>query len=108
MRSVQTKFFDLLKERASAAGFEVVTYHSFSNVGVIHLQKPGSFETALSIPFDFQSNAHFGWTSDRGESHPVFPDRPNPRFAGFEANELDNAIWAIIKYAKEQTKAVAS
>lgn len=101
-RSVQDKFFEVLTRKASAHNLEVVMQAEWANQGVLHLQRPGSFETALSLPYSFSRRAYFGWQANR-ETHPnVFPERPNPKFAGFDPHELDQAVDAIIAYARSQ------
>lgn len=102
--TIQKKFFAVLKERAESFGLELVLEFSFSNVGVLHLQTTDSFNTLLSLPFDFQTGrVSFGWMGDQGL--PVFPERANPRYAGFTPAELDDAIDAILNYALEPTNA---
>lgn len=101
MVSVQKKFFTLLEEAAIAVDMELVVRQEWANTGTIHLQEPGNFDTWLTIPYAFNDTASFGWmVKDRGA--PVFPDRPNPYFAGFKANELGEAIDALINWALGQ------
>lgn len=99
MRTVQTKFFEILEERAGDAGFEVVVDYSASNVGRIHLQAEGTFETAASVGFNFQSGYPCVHFDGLGKIRP-FPTRPNPSFAGFNADELDEAVDAIVAAGK--------
>lgn len=104
MNSVQKKFFEHLDDAANDAGFEVVVQHEWGNSGTLHLQTARSFDTWLSIPYVFHSDhAAFGWqASYANNSQPVFIHRPNPRFAGFTAGQLGDAIFAMIAFAKEQ------
>jgi hypothetical protein len=98
MKSIQDKFFALLDERAEAEGLEVVQAAVYANTGVIHLQKAGSFETAVSIPYDFQRDrVYFGSMGRPGPA--FFPRRPNPHYAGWTPTELDDAIDAILEAA---------
>ena len=101
MKTVQAKFFEVLEARAKKDGFEVVVDYSASNVGTLHLQQESRFKTAVSVPFNFQSGAvcaHFGGRagSSRQIVQDLFPGRPNPSFAGFGADELDEAVDAIV------------
>lgn len=99
-RSVQKKFFEMLETQASANNLELVMQTEWANTGTLHLQHPGSFETALSLPYQFDKRTYFGWMGRREDKPAVFPDRPNPVWAGFEPHELGDAITAIITYAK--------
>jgi len=76
----------------------------WANIGTLHLQRSGSFETLLSLPYAFNKNVTFGWMGRRDQHPDVFPKRSNPKFALFEAHELDQAIEAIIEYACSQMK----
>lgn len=95
----QTKFFEILERKASAHNLQLLVDKTYSNTGLLHLQDPGSFETALTLPFSFQTGyATFGWMA--GDGHPeVFPERGNPYFARYEPSEFDSAIEAILKAA---------
>ena len=101
MTSVQDKFFSILTKRAEDAGLEVVVAKSFSNVGDIHLQRPDSFETALSVHFDVQKDhITFGQMVPRDASPAIWTMRPNHRFASFKPHELDLAIDTIVEAAQ--------
>jgi hypothetical protein len=98
--SLQDKFFRVLNERAEARGLEVAVAKSFSNVGDIHLQAPGSFETALTVHFNAQPGGiAFGEMVPRDASPEIWTMRPNPRYARFRADELDLAIDTILAAA---------
>jgi hypothetical protein len=101
METLQKRFLDVLDTRASARGLDLVVSYEFSNRGVLNLMRPNSFDTRLSIPFDVQTNrVTLGWMSPHEEgAQDVFSARPNPKFAGFEAGELDEAIASLLTAA---------
>ena len=102
METVQKRFMETLDKRAADKGLELVISYNYSNCGDLHLMAPDSFDTALTIPFMFSSEkTSFGWMfKDAKDARPVFFDRPNPYFAGFEAGELDAAIEAMLEAAE--------
>jgi hypothetical protein len=93
---LQDKFFRVLDERAAKAKLDVVTVSSASNVGALHLQPTDSFETALSVDFNFQSGDK---PCNLKCGEPIFGGRTNPRFVLLRADELDYAIDAIVMAA---------
>lgn len=96
--TVQKKFFALLDERAEKSKMEVVVSYNYANTGTLHLQKLNGFETYASVPFSFQSGSTSFGSSGKG-SPEFFPLRPNPRFALFQADQLDEALTAIVAFA---------
>lgn len=102
METVQKRFMETLDKRATDKGLELVVSYDYSNCGTLHLMAPDSFDTALTIPFFFSSErTTFGWqASTAKDARNVFHERPNPRFAGFEAGELDQAIDAMLDAAE--------
>lgn len=105
MRTLQDKFFDILDLKAEEAGFELVVSYNFANTGSLYLQNRADLKTYLRLPFDFQPRrVALGWHLNRdaknpGEAVQVFPGRPNPYFALFEAGAMDEAIAAILDTA---------
>lgn len=100
METLQTRFLRLLDSRADERGLDLVISYNYSNCGLLHFMEDESFIEKLVIPFDVQSNlVTLGWMSQNKKMRDVFPDRPNPRFAGFEAKELDEAIDCLLEAA---------
>lgn len=99
MITLQQRFMATLDRRTKARGLELVVSYNYSNCGLLHFMRPGGFQETLSIPFDVQpGRVTLGWMGQQG-SKEVFPEKSNPRFAQFQAGELDDAIDALLKAA---------
>jgi hypothetical protein len=54
--NMQDKILAALKEKATAAGYEMVTNFHCSNVGKAYIQPKNGFSNVLSFHFDFQTS----------------------------------------------------
>ena len=70
MRSIQEKLTSQISAAIEAEGLEGVVASSFGNCGDIHVQGSESYETLMTIAYDFQSgNCKFSITV-KGEKIP--------------------------------------
>lgn len=102
METLQKRFMNALNTRAKAKGLDLVVSYNYSNCGLFHFMRPGSFEETLLIPFDFQpGRVTLGWMVHDFKKgvRAVFPQAPNPYYAGFKAGEMDDAITALLEAA---------
>jgi hypothetical protein len=103
--NTQEKFIGQLGRRAASNELELVIDYEFANRGVFRFQRPGTFQTYLTIPFEFNvGRLGLGWSTNRNALD-VFPSRPNPRSASFENDDLQDAIHTLITFAKQQRQA---
>jgi hypothetical protein len=102
MEGLQERFMRVLDERASDEKLELVVNYNYSNNGLIYLMKRGEFDSPVgAVPFKFYSGrVALGWT---GKNNPhakrLFPGRPNPFFAVFQADAMEEALDAMIQFA---------
>lgn len=101
VRSTQDKWLAKLDADCKGAGIELIVDFEYANTGTLRLQQRDSFDTALAIPFRFnKGHLTIGWMGRDNDKPAVFRGRPNPRFAGFEDDDLQEAIDSLIVYAK--------
>lgn len=100
LTTLQHAFEERLEKQAAARQLEVVAEYTYANVGRYHFKNPGTLHVYASVPFSWQTGSvYLGQTRDGPN---LFPDRPNPQYAGFKADQLEEALGALMRFAAER------
>jgi hypothetical protein len=75
MRSIQEKLTSQISAAIEAEGLEGVVASSFGNMGDIHVQDRESYETLMTITYDFQADSCEFSITVKGEKIPSQSNR---------------------------------